>query len=223
MSAQEKPLEQHPCPDAQTENPMTPPKQPDEQQPEQQPEQPDEQAQQLTPEDEAKRLKRRRRLMYLLALFLLLDVFAAGVLIQLMYSNQRQGAAVRDAQAVKVGATQEMTQQERDELVAIALGQAHSLVSLRSEMQVVGGEAQLYLSNEVSSPCSVEVELMLMDSREVILRTGVIEPGWHLKTSTLNKRLAPGEYQCLARCLFYTTDDNAYLGTTARHVLLTVH
>jgi len=68
----------------------------------------------------------------------------------------------------------------------------------------------------------VEMELVLMDSRETILRTGVIEPGWHLKTCMLDKKLAPGEYYCIARCLFYTTDDNAYLGTTSRHVLLSV-
>lgn len=155
-------------------------------------------------------------------LFLALDLLIAGVLIGALRHHRRDNASVRDAQAKKLGVTQEMTEEERDELIAIALGEAHNYISLHSEMTVRDGVAELYLTNEAGSPCSVEVELVLLDSREVVLRTGVIEPGWYLKTSNLAMNLAPGEYYCLARCLFYTTDDNAYLGTTVRQVILTV-
>lgn len=177
---------------------------------------------QETPEQQARRLKRRKKLLHLLMIFLLLDAIAAGVLIAAIRSDRKQTEAVRDAQAKKAGVTQEMTEAEREERIDTLLGQAQSFVTMHSEMTAKDGVVAIYLTNEQGSPCAVELELMLMDSREVILRTGVVEPGWYLKDSLMNKKLPPGEYYCLGRCLFYTMDDNAYLGTAARHVLLTV-
>ena len=176
----------------------------------------------LTPEQEAARLKRRKRLLTLLAVFLVLDVFIAGVLIANIHSDKRKSESVRDAQAVKAGVTQEMTEEEREEMLAIALGTAHSCVSLRSEPVAQDGVVELYLANREESPCAVSVQLVRIDTNETLLETDLIEPGWYLETAQMDVQPEPGEYQCLARCLFYTMDDNAYLGRTARQLLLKV-
>lgn len=174
----------------------------------------------LTPEQEAARLKRRRRLTTLLALFLVLDVFIAGVLLRSIEHDRQASEAVRDAQAQKAGVTEEMTEEERAELLAIALGEAHSLMTLNSEPIVQDGRMALNLVNHKDSPCAVSVQLVRLDTNETLLETDLIEPGWYLEYADV--QLEPGEYECLARCLFYTMDDKAYLGRTARQLLLRV-
>ncbi|MBR4039478.1 MAG: hypothetical protein IKJ11_05195 [Clostridia bacterium] len=176
----------------------------------------------LTPEQEAARLKRRKRLLTLLALFLLLDVFIAGVLVARIRADRLEHAAVRDAQAQKIGVTQEMTEEEREEMLAIALGEAHSLIALNSEPAVSDGRIALNLVNHKSNHCAVAVQLIRIDTNETLLETDLVEPGWYLEYAKLDVQLEPGEYECLARCLFYTMDDNAYLGRTARQLLLKV-
>lgn len=181
-----------------------------------------EQEEALTPEQEAARISRRKKLLRLLAIFLVLDVCIASVLMGSIRKDQRESKSVRDAQAVKAGVTQEMTEEEREEMLAIALGKAHSCISLRSEPIAQDGVVELYLANREESPCAVAVQLVRIDTNEILLETDLIEPGWYLETAQMDVQLEPGEYQCLARCLFYTMDDNAYLGRTARQLLLTV-
>ena len=181
-----------------------------------------EEDQPLDPAEEAARAKRVKKLTRILVVFLLLDAAAASMLYSGFRKNQEDIQTVHSAQSQKVSVSQEMTEEELNERLAIALGEASSLISLRSEMHAENGIADVFLANRAESSCAVEMELMLAQSRRIILRTGVIEPGWYLEAAELTAPLEPGEYQCLARCLFYTMDDNAYLGTTARQVLLTV-
>lgn len=175
---------------------------------------------------EARKAKRRRALLIVACLlFLIVDVavFAVfGMSVQKDIEEIQEIEEEREAQEEKLGVTQEMTEEEREEYIAQILGQAHRNVTLRSVMQAWDGKADVYLSNKEESPCGVALHLTLMETGEVIAQTDVLDPGWHIISTKLSRELEPGEYRCLAECLFYTTDDMAYLGSTARQVLLTV-
>ena len=176
----------------------------------------------LSEEEILRRAAKRKRLLRWVAVFLLLDIAVALFLTGRVEFGRQQIASVRDAQAKKIDTTQQMTEEEREEALAVALGQAHACVTLRSEPHAQKGLVDIRLGNGKDSPCAVMLQLQRADTGETLLETDVIEPGYYLESARLAVPLSPGEYHCIARCLFYTMDDNAYLGTTARQVLLSV-
>lgn len=152
--------------------------------------------------------------------FLAADIVVACALGAALALYRRAGSdnSQRDALARQM----EMSQSDWEEAYAQLLGDAHRAVSLRSEADVQNGRIGIWLSNEEENGSAVEMELVLLASGDVIAQTDLVDPGWHVETVQLDKQLAPGEYQCLARLHFYTMDGSRYIGATAKQVLLRV-
>jgi len=164
----------------------------------------------------------RKTLIRALVLFLLLDILVAAVLVLFVSRDRRARSLERDELAREIGVTADMGEEEQSERFALAVGEASRLVTLRSEPEVTGRSAALYLSNGEDNLCAVSVELSLFESDELIGQSGLIEPGWRLESLELDRELEPGEYPCLARCYFYTVEGNVFLGQTTRQLLLRV-
>ena len=180
------------------------------------------QEEQLDPQEEAGRLARRRRLLRWLAAFVALDVIVGAALGASIWRDRQEAERAREEAARDVGVTQEMTEAQRQTQIDLAIGEAHRHVQITSEVTVSGTQAQMIVSNTEENACAVSVVLLLIrdGQTEEIGRTDLILPGWHVRSVTLSRALPPGEHRALARMLFYTTEGNAFLGSTARQVLL---
>lgn len=165
---------------------------------------------------------KRKTLLAALALFLLLDILVALALGVFIGRDRRAAQHERDALAHRIGVTENMGEEAQEERFAIAIGDVSRLVTMRSEPVVCDGEICLHLSNSAESSCAVAVELSLFESGEVIAVTDLIGPGWRIEMLSLETELNAGEYPCLARCNFYTVEENVYLGQSTRQLLLRV-
>ncbi|MBQ7895394.1 MAG: hypothetical protein IJ364_02415 [Oscillospiraceae bacterium] len=165
---------------------------------------------------------KKKKLLIFCMLFLLLDIAAASFLIGSIINDRRENQGIREALAIQVGVDENMEERQQQELYAAAVGDAGRLVSMYSEPQVIDGNIMLYLSNAQENGCAVSVEISLMTEDRVLAQSGLIEPGWRLEALPLDTELEAGEYYCLARCSFYTMEENAFLGQSSRQLLLKV-
>ena len=154
--------------------------------------------------------------------FLILDIAAAALLIFLFWGSLRGDGSSRDALAERIVSVENVESGEFDHALAIAAAEAASHVTMHSEVKSDGREIPLYLSNAGENTCSVSIEIVIPGTGELIARSGLVEPGWRLEKLPAEKRLGKGEYPCLVRCSFYTIDGNDFIGTTGKHILLTV-
>ena len=168
-------------------------------------------------------MERRINLKLFCAVFLLLDVIIAAVLVGSILNNRRSHSHERDALAQRIGITQEMSAEQQEAKFAQAAGDAARLVTMRSEVVTEDGEIALYLSNDEENDCAVSIQIVLLGTDTVLAESGLIEPGWRLESLPLERTLDKGQHMCLVRCSFYTMEGNVFLGKTAKQLLLTVN
>lgn len=166
-----------------------------------------------------KALHDERTFARLLAVFLFLDLLLAAVLAWTVVSETRRPAGRRESIVRKLGEEYEVERQERH---AQAVGDAMNGISFLSEVAVRGEWADIALSNDETNGCSVCVTITAMQDETILGQTGMIDPGYCLQEMHIDQELPPGNYPCIAKYSFYSPGDNAYLGTAARQMLLTV-
>ncbi len=81
------------------------------------------------------------------------------------------------------------------------------------------GEAGIANRPEASFSCAVS--LMRDATGEIIYESGLIDPGFYIKTIHLNSRLKKGYYPCTAVWNFYT-ENGEYAGETAWKVVIII-
>lgn len=167
-------------------------------------------------------MERKINLKLIFAVFLLLDLLVAAVLLISVTGSRRSYSSERDALAVRIGVTGDMSEELQNEKFAQAAGEAARLVTMYSEVRAEAGEIPLYLSNDEANTCSVSVEIVLLGTDTLLARSGLVEPGWRLERLPLERQLDEGQYMCLVRCSFYTTEGSVFLGSTGKQLLLTV-
>jgi len=167
-------------------------------------------------------MKTQQRLKVLAAILLVVDILALAAIGCMVYAK-RQGT-VRERAAVerRICVTEEMGAAEVEEKYALAIEEAYGKISLRNPMQIQGGEIGVFLSNGEGNSCAVSMELVLLESGETIVQTGIVEPGWRVEYLTAQKELQAGEYHCLARMTLYDMRSGVEMGRMAQQVLLKV-
>ena len=155
--------------------------------------------------------------------FLVLDILVAALLVGAIIYSSVQPRNVRDELARELGATEHMSEEERETMLQLATAEAARHVTMHSEVTITEGEIPLYLSNAEENACAVSVEIYELDSGEMIGESGLLESGWRLERLPLKIQMDKGEYYCLVRCSFYTMEGNVFLGKTGKHMLLTVN
>ena len=155
-------------------------------------------------------------------LLVLLDAVLAAVLgIGILIGNKSE-TGIRDAAARYVGETPAMTEEERQELYAIAVGTALREVTLRSEVTAENGRLPIRLSNGEGNGCAVSMRLLEPATGTVWCETGLLEPGWHLDYVTVNHTPEKGTHYLLAQLSFYVQPGDIHIGSAARQVLARV-
>lgn len=163
----------------------------------------------------------RRWLWAACAAFVALDALLALLVGAALWRGASTDEARRDRLAARIGITDEMTPDQRDEQYAIAVGEAMRRISLNSEPVARGGMLNLNLCNAADSPCAVQLTLLEAGTRRALASTDLLTPGGVLQYVPVEGTLAAGQYQCLALCDLFSTRDGCFLGRAARQVLLT--
>ena len=162
---------------------------------------------------------RRRWLIWLIVLFVLVDIGVAMWLGITIWQNSLPDAPRTDVAAMPENA-ENMTERQIAQWRTMSLGDAHRLVSLYSEPEVQRGSVQIMLSNAEANQYSVRMDLIRLDNQQLIARTDLVDPGWRVETVKLLNKLEKGTHYCLAKLYFYQQDGISLLGETARQVLL---
>ncbi len=155
-------------------------------------------------------------------IFVILDLIIAAVLIISISHSRYSHSSRRDALAQAVGYSDSMDEERQQTMINESLGDAARCVSIYGEVTARDGVVPICLSNSEENKCAVSIEIMLLDSGEIIAASGLVDPGWRLEEIELDTDPGKGEHQCLVRCLFYTMEGDIYLGRTAKQLLLRV-
>lgn len=158
----------------------------------------------------------------LIALIAALDVLLAGLLIFAVLNGRAADARRRDALARLIDDNGSLTDEQREDQYAQLVGDALRQVSVKSECPARDGCAEAYFANQAGNTCAAALELRRMDTNAVIAQTDLLDPGYYLEKVRLTEELPAGEYECLAVFHFYWMENDVYVGSGARQMLLRV-
>ncbi len=167
-------------------------------------------------------MRKKLDLRLLCIIFVALDILIAAVLVVSISHSRQSQLSRRDALAQAVGYSDATDESRQQTLINESLGEAARCVSIYSEVTARDGLIPIGLSNSEENNCAVSIEIMLLDSGEIIASSRPVDPGWRLEELELDSDPGKGEHQCLVRCLFYTMEGDIYLGRTAKQLLLKV-
>jgi hypothetical protein len=81
-------------------------------------------------------------------------------------------------------------------------------------------EGNLEIENVPNNRYSMDVQITLKDSGELVYDSGLIEPNYHIQKDTLSKELEAGEYPAIATFLAYDTDTQEEVGSTSCEITM---
>lgn len=70
-----------------------------------------------------------------------------------------------------------------------------------------GKKGRIAIENIEANRYSFQIDLRLNDTREIIYRSGLIDPGFHIEYIELNKTLPAGTYPATAHFVTYSLDE----------------
>lgn len=85
-------------------------------------------------------------------------------------------------------------------------------------------EIEFYFNNPDSNTVSMMLQIIKLDTDEILYETKLIEPGNQVSTIKLNKKLEPGKYICGGQIVAYdnTTKEETIVGTKTRQTIIVV-
>ena len=153
------------------------------------------------PADPAQKRRRRRLIAILIVLDLLLIAVGGWVFTRLQ---------------------KEQTVQEESRLTHLEqINAAMQHVLYEPEAVMTQDRIAIMLSNGEESGCSIRVQLVLLNTHEILAETALIDPGYRLEKLQANRTLEPGSHPCLLRIELFTAEEGS-LGTVGRSLLLNV-
>jgi hypothetical protein len=83
-------------------------------------------------------------------------------------------------------------------------------------------EGTLEIENVPSNNYSMNVQITLQDTDELIYESGILKPNYHIQTDKLSKDLDKGEYPCNVTFTAYDTDSQQEVGSTGTQITIYV-
>jgi hypothetical protein len=118
------------------------------------------------------------------------------------------------------GKTEEEIQAELDRV--IEEGMFHISINTNPVFTDGKSEGNLEIENVPNNHYSMDVQITLKDSGELVYDSGLIEPNYHIQTDTLSKELEAGEYPAVATFYAYDTDTQDEIGSTGCEITMYV-
>ena len=170
--------------------------------------------------------KKKTRLMGIIIVLLLMVI---GLLIFLLprpgggARSPRNTPPMRDANAAigqYEGKTDEEIQAELNRIVEEGMFN----ISINPEIVMESGsaDAELRIENVPGNQHLMSVEITLDDTGEVIYKSGLIEPNYHIQSAPLDKTLAAGIYAAAATFYAHDADTEEVIGTAGAIINITI-
>jgi len=169
---------------------------------------------------------KKKNLLLIIIAALLLAVLALLLYILLRPSSadeQSAHSAMRNANATLgqyEGKTDEEIQAELNRIVEE--GMFNISINPNITMESGDSEAELRIENVPGNQYLMSVEITLDDTGEVIYKSGLIEPNYHIQFAPLDKKLAAGSYNATAAFTAYDPDTEAEIGVAGAKITITV-
>ncbi|WP_165062629.1 hypothetical protein [Adlercreutzia sp. ZJ154] len=166
--------------------------------------------------------KRKRGAAFYIAIVIaVLAIIVACVFTYLWWQDQQVGS--RDSNALigqLEGKSQEEIQAELDRKVEE--GMFNISIASRVEFESGTSKGPLRIENVPGNRYLMQVEILRDDTGEVIYKSGVIDPNYHIQEAELDVALPAGTYECTA--LFYALDPETedQIGKVAAKMVITV-
>ncbi len=80
----------------------------------------------------------------------------------------------------------------------------------------------MMFENDIENQKYLQVELILDETGETLYTSDLIQPGSHVATCTLSKKLGKGQHSCTAMIYAFRLDDQSFLGQAAAGIILEV-
>ena len=168
--------------------------------------------------------KTKNRL-FIVIIILLLAVVALLLFLLLRPSDadNETAPAMRNANASLgqyEGKTDEEIQAELNRIVEEGMFN----ISINPDITMESGdsEAELRIENVPGNQYLMSVEITLDDTGEVIYKSGLIEPNYHIQSAPLDVKLAAGTYSATAIFTAHDPDTEAEAGTAGAKITITI-
>ena len=174
----------------------------------------------------AKRRQRRRTLTtILIILLLLLMTLLGGLLYYLVVYLPEQNAVVggkREAAALQ-GTLQVLTEEEIQAELNRVVEEGMFRISIASTIVGIEDETvDIRIENNRTNRYLMQVSLTLDETGEEIFATDLIDPGYYIKETRLDKPIKPGEYPATAIFTALYPDTGEIVGTAGAQVKLLI-
>jgi hypothetical protein len=169
----------------------------------------------------------KNRLKYLCGIALAVLLAFTAVFAYQHYTKQDDDNSLSDLEAsVKAqlgqldNKTDEEIQAELDRVVEENM--FHIAINGFPVFETGTSEGNLEIENVPNNHYSMDVQIALSDTGELIYESGLIEPNYHIQSDTLSKALEAGEYPCTATFKAYDTDTKQEIGSTGCEITVYV-
>lgn len=170
-------------------------------------------------EDEGKKKKLALVLLLLLAIILL-----GGVFLWLNGTVDKDANSLERELAAENGFLPGMSDEDIQAKLNEIIDKSMLNISINPTPIYENGkvEGNIRIENTPNNHYAFVVEIILSDSGESIMKTGVIDPGQFVENRKLDVNLSAGEYDCMAFFTAYDLETNAEIGQTATTIMITV-
>lgn len=160
-----------------------------------------------------------------IALLLVFILLLGGLLIYffVIRPNADKGArgGQREVEALK-GSIYVMTDEEMQEALNNVVEEGMFRISIASDIIAIEeGKAQVRIENNLQNRYIMQVSIYLDETGEEVYSTDLIDPGYYIQETTLDKSLEPGEYAATAVFTAFYPDSEEIVGTVGANV--TIH
>lgn len=162
----------------------------------------------------------------LLILLLLLLAVAGGVFVALRVLQQKQEDefSLERELTAELGILPGMSEAEIQDRLNRKVAESMMNISFNPVPIFPDGKSpgNLRIENIPGNSCSFTVTIVRSDNQQVILKTGVIDPGYYVENIALDVNLPAGEYDCMALFTAYDTETLKELGQAGSTLRLTI-
>lgn len=118
----------------------------------------------------------------------------------------------------------EMSSEAWRETINRLIAAGMECVSMESELHFADSKSSCQARISSSEDNELGVKLMLVRSatNEILYESELIDPGHYIETIQLESELEAGHYPCTAIWEFYSSEDDFFVGNSARNVVVTV-
>ena len=167
--------------------------------------------------------RNKRTVKTVIAFFVAAIMLLAGVLLFRYFQNTEEPDLLETNVKASLGQLEGKSNEEIQEALNRVVEEGYMSISINANPTFANGEAAgtLRIENSPANTCLQEVTITRNDTGDVLYRSGLIEPNYHIQEDKLLEDLDAGQYECTA--LFTAYDVNqTVIGSANAQITISV-